>query len=157
MNWASWAVWGFAATVVLTGILSISQGIKWTRLNIPFLLGSMVTADRDKAKWYGILIHLFNGYIFSLVYVATFEVWGEATWIRGSVIALVHSLFVLGVALPNLPAIHPRMASEHYISQGVRQLEPPGFFALNYSVSTPVAVVVAHIIFGIILGVFYKV
>ena len=70
---------------------------------------------------------------------------------------LVHSLFVLAVALPSLPAIHPRMASEYYMSNNVRQLEPPGFFALNYGVSTPIAVILAHIIFGIILGTFYKV
>jgi hypothetical protein len=129
MNWASWAIWGFAA----------------------------ITSDRDQAKWIGILIHLLNGYLFSLVYIAAFEVWGEAFWLKGALIGLVHSLFVLGVAMPNLPAIHGRMASDYYISDGLKQLEPPGFFAVNYGLSTPLAIVVAHIVFGGILGGFYQV
>jgi uncharacterized membrane protein YagU involved in acid resistance len=157
MHWASWAIWGFGATVVLTTFLSMSQGIKWTRLNIPLMLGTMLTSDRDNAKWKGIFIHMLNGYIFSLVYVATFHVWGEANWQRGAVIGAVHALFVLAVALPNLPAIHPRMASEHYMYKDFRQLEPPGFFALNYGISTPIVIFIAHVIFGIILGVLYKV
>lgn len=37
----------------------------------------------------------------------------------------------------------------------VKQLEPPGFFALNYGRRTPISVVVAHILFGVILGTFY--
>jgi uncharacterized membrane protein YagU involved in acid resistance len=157
MHWANWAIWGFGATVILTTFLSMSQGIKWTRLNIPLMLGTMLTSDRDKAKWCGIFIHMLNGYIFSLIYVATFHAWGAANWQRGASIGAIHALFVLAVALPNLPAIHPRMASEYYVSKGFRQLEPPGFFALNYGISTPIAVFIAHVIFGIILGTFYKV
>ena len=37
----------------------------------------------------------------------------------------------------------------------MRQLEPPGFLALNYGLQTPIAVVITHIIFGIVLGSFY--
>ncbi len=37
----------------------------------------------------------------------------------------------------------------------MRQLEPPGFLALNYGFQTPMSVVIAHIIFGVILGTFY--
>jgi hypothetical protein len=157
MNWASWAVWGFGATVVLTMILAMSQGMKWTRLNILLMLGTMVTADRDKAKWIGIWMHMLNGYVFSLVYVAAFEVWGGADWQRGALIGLVHALFVLAVALPCLPAVHMRMANEYYAPQGLKQLEPPGFLALNYGISTPLAIIMAHLIFGAILGHFYKV
>lgn len=156
MNWASWAVWGFGATVVLTSILSMSQGFRWTRLNVPLMLGTIVTTDRDKAKWIGIFIHLVNGYIFSLIYVAAFEVWGGPSWQKGVLIGFIHSVFVLAVALPNLPAIHGRMASEYYMADDFKQLEPPGFFALNYGMSTPVAVVIAHLIFGMILGAFYQ-
>jgi len=36
-----------------------------------------------------------------------------------------------------------------------RQLEPPGFLALNYGFQTPASVVVAHLIFGASLGAFY--
>jgi len=156
MNWSSWLIWGFASTIVLTVCLSVSQGLKLTRINILLLLGTMVTPNRDQAKWIGIFIHILNGLIFSLVYVAVFHAWGGASWQRGALIGFVHAAFVLGVALPNLPGIHPRMASEHFGPTVTRQLEPPGFWALNYGFQTPLSIIVAHILFGMILGGFYK-
>ena len=38
----------------------------------------------------------------------------------------------------------------------MRQLEPPGFLALNYGYQTPISVIVAHTVFGAILGAFYR-
>ena len=67
----------------------------------------------------------------------------------------MHALFVLTVGMRLLPGLHPRMASEEHGPTVARQLEPPGFLALNYGVRTPVAVIVAHIVFGMILGGFY--
>ena len=84
MNWASWLVWGFAGTVVLTMLMGGSQGIGLTRMNIPFMLGTIITPDRDRAKLYGILLHLVNGWIFSLIYVAAFHVTSLFTWWFGA-------------------------------------------------------------------------
>jgi len=39
----------------------------------------------------------------------------------------------------------------------VTGLEPPGFFALNYGIGTPVAVLIAHLVYGAVLGGFYDV
>ena len=69
----------------------------------------------------------------------------------------MQAIFVLAVALPILPALHSRMANEQYGPTVVRQLEPPGFFGLHYGIRTPISVLVAHIIFGVILGAFYVV
>ena len=49
MNWIHWLVWGFSGTVVLTSILAASQGFGLTRMNIPYLLGTMFTPNRDRA------------------------------------------------------------------------------------------------------------
>lgn len=155
MSVGSWAVWGFAATVVLTTLMAGSQRLGLTRMNIPYMLGTMVTPNRDAAKIYGILLHLVNGWIFSLVYVGAFHAWGVATWWLGVLIGLVHALFVVVVALPALPGMHPRMASESRGPETVEQLEPPGFLGLNYGVPTPVSVVLAHLVFGAILGGLY--
>ena len=38
-----------------------------------------------------------------------------------------------------------------------RQLEPPGNFGLNYGASPPMVTLVAHYLFGGILGYFYTV
>ena len=156
MNWASWLLWGFVATVVLTTVLAGSQGLGWTRVNLPYLLGTLATPDRDRAKLLGVGIHFVNGWLFSLIYVAAFHAWGMATWWLGAVTGVVHAGFVLAVGLPALPALHPRMASEQHGPTVVRQLEPPGFLGLHYGYQTPVSVLAAHALFGAILGGFYS-
>ena len=156
MNVGSWLLWGFASTIVLTTILSASQGLGITRMNLPYLLGTMVTADRDRAKMIGIAMHVVNGLLFSAVYVAAFHVWGGAAWWKGLLIGGVHSAFVLVALMPALPGMHPRMAAETSGPTIVRGLEPPGFLALHYGTRTPLSVVFAHMLFGVILGVFYN-
>jgi hypothetical protein len=156
MNWLSWLVWGFAGTVTLTTLMASSQGVGLTRMNLPYLLGTMVTANRDRANPLGVLLHLVNGWLFSLVYVGAFHAWGGPTWWKGALIGLVHAGFVLAAGLPVLPGLHPRMASERRGPTVVRQLEPPGFFGLNYGYRTPLSIVLAHLAFGIILGAFYR-
>jgi hypothetical protein len=37
-----------------------------------------------------------------------------------------------------------------------RLIEPPGFLALHYGRRTPISVVVAHVVFGLMLGAFYR-
>jgi hypothetical protein len=156
VNVASWLVWGFAATVVLTAILSGSQSLGLTRMNLPYILGTMLTPDRDRAKAIGVLVHLLNGWVFSLVYVAAFHQWGGPAWWKGAAIGAVHAAFVLVAGMPALPGLHPRMASEARGPTVVRQLEPAGFLALNYGRRTPISVLLAHLAFGAILGWFYQ-
>lgn len=155
MNWGSWLIWGFASTVVLTTVMAGSQGLGITRMNIPYLLGTIFTPNRDRAKVYGVALHLLNGWMFSLVYVAAFHAAGVFTWWFGTVVGFVHGIFVLVVGMPVLPGMHPRMASEIQGPTVVRQLEPPGFLARNYGIQTPISVLIAHLIFGGILGLLY--
>jgi len=156
MNWESWMLWGFVGTVVLTTLMSVTQGVGFTRMNIPYMLGTILTPDRDRAKIYGFLVHLVNGWLFSLLYVAAFHSWGGPTWWRGAAVGVVHVSFVLTAGMRILPSIHPRMATETEGPTLVRQLEPPGFLALNYGRRTPVTAFAAHVVFGAILGAFYR-
>lgn len=156
MNSKSAALWGFVATVVLTGLMAGSQGLGLTRMNIPFMLGSMLRADRDQAKLIGAAMHMMNGWIFATIYVAAFESWRRATWWLGAGIGLIHGLFVLVAAMPLMPGMHPRMAGEEHGPTPTRQLEPPGFMGLNYGRRTPISVLIAHVAFGTILGRFYQ-
>ena len=155
MNWEACLVGGFAGTVVLTTIMAGSQGLGITRMNIPYLLGTIFTPNRDRAKIYGVLAHIVFGWIFSLVYGAAFHVMGESSWWFGAAIGLVHGAFALTVVMPALPGMHPRMASEVHGPTVVRQLEPPGFLARNYGRRTPVSVLVAHVVYGVVLGLFH--
>jgi hypothetical protein len=149
-----WALWGLAATIVLTTILAASQGVGLTRMSIPFLLGTIFTGQRDRAKVIGVAIHLVSGWVFALLYLALFRAWGGGGALRGAVMGAVHALFLLTVVLPVYPGIHPRMASEHHGTDVRRQLEPPGF--LHYGPQTPLTVLVAHVVYGAILGTLYR-
>src|SRR5579864_4591739 len=156
MNWASWLLWGFVANILLTTVSSASQGLGLTRMNIPYMLGTIFTPNRDRAKLYGFLIHAGAGWLFSLIYVLIFQAIGAAGWWRGVIVGVLHAFFVLTVVMALLPGLHPRMASEHHGPEAHNALEPPGFLALHYGVQTPLAVVLSHAIFGAILGAFYK-
>jgi hypothetical protein len=155
MNVGSWLLWGFVGTVVLTTIMAGSQGLRLTRMNLPYMLGTVVTPSRDRAKVVGFILHLFNGWMFSLLYVAAFHSLGLIKWWLGAFIGFVHAAFVLTAGMRILPGLHPRMASEQQGPTVARQLEPPGFLALNYGVRTPLSVLLAHLVFGAIIGSFY--
>jgi hypothetical protein len=47
------------------------------------------------------------------------------------------------------------MATERHGPTALRQLEPPGFMALNYGYQTPLSVFLSHAVFGAILGSLY--
>lgn len=152
MSALGWIVTAFGATVVLTTLLAMGQGLGWTRMSLPYLLGAMFTPDRDRAKAIGILVHLANGFLFSLVYLATFAVTGRPSIALGALVGLVHGAFVVTVGLPALPGFHPRIARPHAGPTSARPLEPPGFLGRNYGWSTPALVLVAHVVFGGLLG-----
>jgi len=156
MNWGSWVLSGFIATLALSALLVISQGLGLTRMNVPYLLGTILTPEREKARLYGFFAHFVNGWIFSLFYAYIFEIRHMVNWWFGVLLGLAHALFVLTVLMSLLPSIHTRMASERKGPTARRQLEPPGFMALNYGYRTPLSVFVAHAAFGAILGSLYQ-
>ncbi len=155
MNTDNLILWGFAATLVLTTIMTASKYLGYTRMDIPFLLGTLFTSDRNKASWTGFIIHLFIGWMFAFIYGAAFETSGFQTWWFGAMIGFVHAAFVLVGGLQFLNAFHPRMARPFQGPTPTRQLEPPGFLALNYGRGTPAITFLAHLLYGGILGFFY--
>ena len=155
MNVAGWALWGFVSTLVLTTSLAVTQGLNLTRINLPYFLGTMLAPGRDRANLIGFVVHLVNGMIFSLLYVAIFTSWHRAAWWLGAILGLVHAFFVLTIGLSLVAALHPRMATEQQGPTVTRQLEPPGFLARNYGPRTALSVLFAHVIYGAILGAFY--
>ena len=155
MNLPSILLWGFAATVVLTALTIAAQSLGLTRIDIPFILGTMFTADRDRAKFIGLGVHLINGWIFALVYGFFFENMHRATWWFGASIGVTQGVIVVVAILPLLPGIHPRMVSDFRGPEPTRLLEPPGFLAANYGRMTPVVTIFAHAIYGAIIGAFY--
>ena len=154
MDWAGWATFGFVATVILTGIMVAGQLLGFSRMDLPYILGTVVVEDPDRARVVGFLIHLVNGQVFALVYTGAFALIGSATWWLGALFGLIHGLAALTVIIPLLPGIHPRMASERTGPELHTVLEPPGPFGLNYGRETFLFTLVAHVAYGALLGAF---
>jgi len=155
MDWIGWLTFGFVGTAVLTGILVGAQLARQTRMDLPTMLGTFVTADLDRSRVPGILLHFLNGQVFALVYASAFALIGRSGWLLGAAFGVVHGLLALTLIIPALPAIHPRMASER-TGLEFAVLEPPALFAQNYGRRTMAVTILAHLVYGAILGGFLK-
>ncbi len=156
MNVGSTLLWGFLATVVMAITTESCQGLGLSRMSMPLILGTMFTPDRRKAPIYGFLAHLVNGWAFAFVYALVFESLGRATWWIGAILGAIHGLATLLLLVPLIPGLHPRMASETTGPEPTRALEPPGFMALNYGRRTPAITIAAHVLYGVVMGLFYR-
>jgi hypothetical protein len=156
MNYPETLLWGGIATVVMTAVLEGAMYLGWTRMSLPFILGTLVTADRQKAPIIGTALHLVNGYVFAFGYAFAFETIGRATWWIGLLLGAVHTSVIL-VLMPVIAGIHPRMATEQDGPEARAALQPPGFFALNYGRRTPLFGLLSHLVYGVIMGAFYSV
>lgn len=145
------------ATAVLTLLMSVGQGLGWTRISLPYMVGTVFSDRRSWATAVGFALHFALGLAFAVLYVLVFDAWQCAGAAIGAGLGLLHGLFVLTVGLEVLSAFHPRMASRHHGPIPTRQLEPPGFLALNYGWQTPVVTLVAHVAYGAIFGASYAV
>jgi hypothetical protein len=148
-------VGGLVGTLVLTTLLRAASEFGFTRMDIPFLLGTAFTVDRVRAKAIGYGLHFAFGIAFALAYYAVFLVIGASGFLLGALFGLVHALFA-GTALVNilLPVVHPRMGTGFTAAGSAPLLEPPGFLLLNYGRRTPLATIVAHVAYGAIVGGF---
>jgi hypothetical protein len=146
---------GFVGTLVLTTMLRAATEFRLTRIDLPFLLGTILTSDRIRAKAIGYVLHFGFGFLFALGYLWIFVSLGRSGWLIGAALGLVHGLFA-GTALVNvlLPLVHPRMGTTFTAAGSTPLLEPPGFLMLNYGRSTPLVSLVAHAAYGAIVGGF---
>jgi hypothetical protein len=145
-------LWGFIATVAMSGIQFGAQGLGYSRLSAPFLIGTMFTGERAAANVAGMVFYLLGGWLFAFIYYFVFAGLGRAGWWVGMLVGAAHGVVLLVVLLPLLPYMHPRMASEYDGPSYRRRLQPPGFLALNYGYRTPLATLIAHAVYGAILG-----
>jgi hypothetical protein len=149
-------LWGLIATVAMTSVLEGSRGLGFSRMSLPFLLGTFFLASRRWALIVGFVVYTAGGWLFAFLYFFLFASVGIYTWWFGALAGFLHGLFLLVSALPLLPFIHPRMASEYHGATNIRQLEPPGFLALNYGYGTPVSTLLGQMLYGATLGGFLQ-
>jgi uncharacterized membrane protein YagU involved in acid resistance len=147
---------GLIGAAILDTLLQSSQRLRISRINIPYLLGTIVSVNRDRAKLIGMLLHFVVSVLIAFLYALGFHALGRSDWWLGAIFGLIHAAFLLAVVLPVFPSFHPHMASEHQPPTHLRQLEPPGFMGLHYGLNTPFSILLSHIIFGIVIAIIYR-
>jgi hypothetical protein len=146
---------GFVGTVVLTTALRAASELRLTRMDIPFLLGTALTANRLLAKTVGYVLHFAIGLGFALLYYAIFAAINLSGWWLGAILGLAHGVAVTTALVNDLPPLlHPRMGSPLTGAHTTALLEAPGFLMLNYGPQTPIVNILAHIAYGTIVGGF---
>lgn len=145
--------WSLAATIVMTTIFEVSNGAGFSRLNLPLLFGTYLTAHRTRANIFGILMYLAGGWLFGLVYDWIFATLGISNVFEAFLVGLLHGIALLVVVMPLLPYTHPRMATGYDRPTSERRLEPPGFLGLHYGIGTPLTTLLAHSAYGVIMGI----
>lgn len=155
---ATGLVGGFVATLVLTTMMRGAGELGIARMDLPFLLGTVFTEDRRKAKAIGYAIHFGIGVAFALLYVLFFWAIGRAGWWIGALLGIVQAGFTT-VVLVNilLPLVHPRMGTPETAADEIALIEPPGFLLLNYGRNSAFVAIAAHVAYGAIIGLIVKV
>ena len=144
---------GFLGTLVMVIITRAATEMGLTRMDLPFLLGTIVTEDRRRAKAIGYAFHLMFGLIFALLYWAFFAIIGRASWWIGGLAGALQALFISTVLVNELlPVIHPRMATFDTAANQFALIEPPGFLMRNYGRNTFLVTLAAHVAYGAIVG-----
>jgi hypothetical protein len=155
--WSSLAG-GVAGTLVLSTIIRAASATGFTRMDLPFLLGTTVTDNRRRATALGYVFHFVIGIAFALPYGWFFTVVGKSSWWLGALCGVLHACFSSTVLVTVLlPVVHPRMATDETAASDVALIEPPGFLMLNYGRNTFFVTLAAHIAYGIIIGMIVKV
>lgn len=133
---------GACATAALTGGTLASNAIGLTRLDLPWMLGTSVTADRRLARAAGWALHAFNGVALARGYRAVWRRAGVAPNARrGALLGLVHGLASLGY-MAAAPRVHPRPAVA-----GLRPFAPTA-----YGPAWIPAMVFGHMLYGAVFG-----
>jgi hypothetical protein len=146
---------GAVGTIVLTSSLRLAQELGWTRMDIPLLLGTALTDRRGPASVIGYVVHFLNGLVFALAYYAVFRAVGHAGWLFGAALGIVHAGLAGGALMTVLlPAVHPRMGTPWSDAEETPLLEAPGFLLMNYGRRTVIWTLLAHIVYGAIVGGF---
>lgn len=87
---------------------------------------------------------------------SAFSVAEANAWWFGAILGAVHGM-IAGTSFAMIRKMHRRMgdqAAGGSAATGIH-LRPPGLFGKNYGSATPAGVLMAHVIFGLVLGLVY--
>jgi hypothetical protein len=148
---------GVIGTLAMSTIIKAAAELGITRMDLALLLGTVATANRRKARALGYVFYFLLGIAFAEAYAAFFRIAGRSSWELGALLGGLHALFISTVLVSVLlPVVHPRMATADTAANEITLIEPPGFLMLNYGRSTFAVTLVAHLVYGALVGLIVK-
>ena len=140
------ALWGgIAGSIAMLMVYGGFLGLRLTRLDLLRLEGNLLTAERSSMVYlYGLVLQLVLGALAGLAYRWVFLQLDSATFVGwGALIGVVHGA---------LAALLLPVAVRGDRSLRDAALPPVGFAGTAYGLATPLALVAAHAVFGIWVG-----
>ena len=118
-------------------------------MNLFYMLGTMVTRNVVLAYMAGAMAHIVMGLVFALIHTGIYQATdiesNLAAW--GLLFGFVHWL-VVGVGMGMIGAMHPLMRRG--------ELAAPVVFVRNYPTMTVMGFLMLHLVYGLLVGVFYE-
>jgi hypothetical protein len=144
-------------TLAMATIIKAASELGMTRMDFALLLGTAFSDNRRKARAIGYVLYFVLGVAFAEAYGGFFSIIGRASWRLGGLLGALHAIFTATVLVNVLlPVVHPRMATPDSAANEITLIEPPGFLMLNYGRSTFVVTLVAHVVYGALVGLIVR-
>jgi len=142
------ALWGgIAGAIVMVIVYAGFLGLRLTRLDLLRFEGGLLVQDRSPMVYiYGVTVHVALGALLALVYRLVFQQIDSATFVGwGALLGVAQGVLLL-LLLPLLGMVNRNVRAEY---------EPrPGLAGLGYGRLTPLALLVASVVFGVWVGIF---
>ncbi len=139
---------GLAMTAVL--YMGIAMMPSQMKMNLLYLLGTMMFKQTMVVYMMGIMAHAAMSILFALIHVGIYEAvdleTNLAAW--GLLFGFGHYM-VSGMAMGMMPMMHAGIRSGN--------VQAPGAFATGYPKATSMGFLMLHLLFGVLVAVFYDV
>jgi hypothetical protein len=134
---------GISAWVVFVIILYVLPSVGVPKMDLPEMLGGLFGLSSLAMGW---VIFFVAGVVFALLYAYWFVSHLPGLgWQRGLIYGIVPWLVMMVIVAPLLPVLNPMMMAK----------TAPGFFFANMGMIATIGSLIAHMIWGIVLGSVY--
>ncbi|MBI2846980.1 MAG: hypothetical protein HYX82_03765 [Chloroflexi bacterium] len=144
---------GLIGTIAMTMVMYMGS-MMGMKMDMPMTLGTMFFPRGSVAWVVGLMMHLMMGVVFFIIYAVLFAALGIESGIIGwsALFGAIHALMA-GAAFGMMPSVHPRMATEPKSSPDT--VSAPGYFGVKMGMMGPLALIVVHVIYGLVAGSIY--
>ena len=146
MNIVGAIVAGLVGTIVMSMLLLMAPKMGMPKMDIVGMLGAMFSKESNTAL--GWVMHLMNGVIFAVVYVALWSAGiGSATWLNGVIFGVVHWLIV-GLMFGMVPMMHVGVKAGTVPAPGL-------YMTANGGMMSFVGGLMGHVVYGLVVALTY--